>query len=111
MRRFVWSRNLKNEGAMARVGLQRRKKKVRLEPYDIYKVMWNSVRIFSLMNVTVLWPSLEGLATLFISFVRFQAYSLLLLTWSSVWHISLVDFALLNIYPNALLQKGIQSCT
>ena len=69
MRRCVWSRNLKNEEALARVGSQRHRKKVRLEPYDIYKVMRNSVRTFSLMNVTVLWPYLEGFATLFISLV------------------------------------------
>ena len=40
---------------------------VRLEPYDIYKVTWISVRTFSLTKVTVLWPSLEGFAALLAS--------------------------------------------
>jgi len=32
MRRYVWSRNLKNEKAMARVGPQRHKEKKNLNP-------------------------------------------------------------------------------
>jgi hypothetical protein len=40
---------------------------VRLEPHDIYKVMGINVRTFSLMNVTMLWPSLEVFATLLAS--------------------------------------------